>query len=263
MNKQNVGNAALGVPSDTRPKGRPSDGIIRQNIALMSGLLIGPVIAGATDFASAAAISVVFSIVTFFSVALCRLVPRRLVYTIRIIVYAIIASALYIPAHLICEILLSEEAMISAGVYLPVLVVNHVILSKTETRFFHLPYSQMLTEALGYIIGFVGVCMITGTIRDIFVNSAIGTMNVEVGFAIPALETTFGGFILVGILAGICRAFYNYSTNKRVKIYGETTPPFGHPSKEGNDTDSDEPNSPPWRGGGEADGVVKESEVDE
>jgi electron transport complex protein RnfE len=189
----------------------------------MSGLLIGPVIAGATDFESAAAISVVFAIVTFFSVALCRLVPRRMVYTVRIIIYATVASILYIPAYLICEAVMSEEAMISAGIYLPILVINHVILSKTETRFFHLPYSQMLTEALGYITGFIAVCMLTGTIRDIFVNSAVGTMDVEVSFTVPALETTFGGFILVGILAGVCRAIYNYSVNKRVKIY-ETEP---------------------------------------
>jgi electron transport complex protein RnfE len=235
-------NVPKGQTSDVRPKGRPSDGLIRQNIVLMSGLLIGPVIAGATDFASAAAISVVFSLVTFFSVALCRIVPRRLVYTIRIIIYAIIAGCLYIPAHLICEAVMSEEAMISAGIYLPVLVINHVILSKTETRFFHLPYSQMLTEAVGYITGFVAVCMLTGIIRDIFVNAAIGTTDVEVGFMVPALETTFGGFILVGILAGICRAIYNYSVNKRVKIYETDSPPDGDPpqTSETNESEVDE-----------------------
>jgi electron transport complex protein RnfE len=197
-----------------RPKGRPSDGLIRQNIVLMSGLFIGPVIAGATDFKSAAAICIVFALITFFSVALCRLVPRQLVYTVRIILYAIIASALYIPAYLACEFLIGEAAILSAGIYLPVLVVNHVILSKTETRFFHLPYFQMLLDALGYIAGFVAVCLLTGIIRDIFVNSAIGGLGIESGFEIPALETTFGGFIIVGVLAGICRAVYNRRTKQ-------------------------------------------------
>jgi len=190
-------------------KGRPSDGFFRQNIVLMSGLLIGPVIAGAKDFESAAAISFVFAFITFFSVALGRLVPRRLVYTVRIILYALVSAALYIPAHIICQNLMGEEVVVKVGIYLPILAVNHVILSKTETRFFHLPYFQMLLEVLGYIIGFTAVCLLTGAIRDMFVNSAIGPVAIEVGFEVPALETTFGGFIVVGVLAGICRALYN------------------------------------------------------
>jgi electron transport complex protein RnfE len=190
-------------------KARPSDGFFRQNIVLMSGLLIGPVIAGATNFMNAAAISVVFTIITFFSVALCRFIPRQMVYTVRIIAYALVASALYIPALLACRFLLGEEVTVSVGVYLPILVVNHVILSKTETRFFHLPYFQMLIDAIGYIAGFVFVCLLTGIIRDIFVNNAVGAFSIETRISMPALETTFGGFIIVGVLAGICRAIYN------------------------------------------------------
>ncbi|MCL2077069.1 MAG: NADH:ubiquinone oxidoreductase subunit RnfE [Oscillospiraceae bacterium] len=192
-------------------KGRPSDGLVRQNIVLMSGLLTGPVIAGAKDFESAAAISVVFALITFFSVALCRIVPKKLVYTVRIIIYAIIASAIYIPAYLIAQSLVGDGAIIKAGIYLPVLVTNHVILSKTETRFFQLSYGYMLLETIGYIAGFVAVCMITGIIRDIFVNSQIGSIRVDMGFDVPAFETTFGGFIIVGVLAGLCRALFNFS----------------------------------------------------
>ena len=198
-------------------KSRLSDGLFRQNIVLMSGLLIGPVIAGAVDFESAAVISIVFTIITFFSVAFCRFVPRRMVYTVRIIIYALVASALYIPAYLTCQQIMGDDAVVKVGIYLPVLVVNHVILSKTETRFFHLPYITMLIEALGYIAGFVVVCMITGIIRDIFANSAIGSVYFYPGFEIPALETTFGGFIIVGILAGLCRALYNFTQKQRSK----------------------------------------------
>ena len=207
---------------DKTLKGRPSDGLFRQNIVLMSGLLIGPVIAGAKDFKSAAAITIVFALITFCSIALCRVVPRRLVYTVRIIIYAIVSAALYIPAYLACEHILGADAMVKAGIYLPLLVVNHVILSKTETRFFHLPYFQMLLETAGYIAGFAAVCMLTGTIRDIFVNSAIGPVDVVVGFDVPALETTFGGFIVVGILAGICRAVYNRTQIQKIKQEEET-----------------------------------------
>ena len=177
----------------------------------MSGLLTGPVIAGASDFESAAAISVVFTLITFFGVALCRFVPRKLVYTVRIIIYAIVSASLYMPAYFACRYIMGDNPIIKAGIYLPVLVTNHVILSKTETRFFHLPYGSMLLEALGYIAGFDAVCMITGIIRDILVNSRIGDIKFDVGFDVPALETTFGGFIVVGVLAGICRAVYNFS----------------------------------------------------
>lgn len=186
-----------------------SDGLLRQNIVLMSGLLTGPVIAGATNFESAVVICLAFSLITIITVTLCRFISRRIVYTIRIIIYALIASIVYIPVYLFIEKMMGTSALLGAGIYVPVLITNPVILSKTESRFYHRSLKFMLPEVIGYIIGFDIVCLIVGLLRDVLVGSRIGWLHVNLSFNIPALETSFGGFIMVGVLAGLCRALYN------------------------------------------------------
>lgn len=194
---------------------RPLDGIVRQNVVLMSGLVTGSVIAGATGFMSAVAISAVFSFVTFFAVLVSRFVPRKIVYTLRIIAYAMIAAAFYIPAKLLVDAGLGTEITDGVGVYLPILITNSVIMSKTETRFFHQSCKDMVTELIGYIAGFDIVCLVIGSVRDILTNARIGWLPADLGFTMPALETTFGGFFLVGISAGCFRAGYTRYKNAK------------------------------------------------
>jgi electron transport complex protein RnfE len=194
------------------PKARLIDGLVRQNIVLMGGLLISPVIAGATDFEKSVAISVVFSLVTIITIAVCRFIPRKFVYTIRIIAYAVIAAVVYIPVYLLANKIIGDFALSRVGIYIPVLIANPIIISKTETRLFLRPYGEMIKETIGYILGFDAVCLLVGAIRDTFVNSHIGGLKIDGITEIPALETSFGGFFIVGILAALSRALYNLFT---------------------------------------------------
>ncbi|MDR1753962.1 MAG: NADH:ubiquinone oxidoreductase subunit RnfE [Eubacterium sp.] len=196
-------------------KGRISDGLWRQNVVLMSGLLISPVAAGAVNFENALAITLVFSIVTFFTVFVCRLISRKIVYTLRIILYALIAALFYIPAVLAIDKLAGPSMAASVGIYLPILVVNPVILNKSETRFYLMPVKDMMPELIGYVLGFDIVCLGVGTFRDIIVNGRIGWLRLNTGFSVPALETTFGGLIMVGVLAAAARCIFNNIRNRR------------------------------------------------
>ena len=56
---------------------RLSNGIIKQNMVLMSGLFTGPVIGAATTLENSLVLSLVFSLVTVVSVGLCRLLPKK------------------------------------------------------------------------------------------------------------------------------------------------------------------------------------------
>lgn len=195
-------------------RGGIKDGLWRQNVVLMSGLLAGPVIAGATNLENAVAISIAFTLITYITVSLCRVISRKIVYALRIILYAVVAAVVYIPVAYMLELLMGPTAINGVGIYLPVLVTNPVILAKSETRFYLMPLKNMFIELIGYILGFDIVCIVIGAMRDILVNGRLGWLNVEIGFAIPALETTFGGMIIVGVLAGLTRAVYNRHRNK-------------------------------------------------
>lgn len=190
------------------------DGLFKQNIVFMSGLLIAPVIACATTLMKSFAICMVFSVVSFFTILICRAVPRKIAYTIRVIIYSLAASAIYIPAVMLASAMLGEDVIKSAGVYLPILVTNSLILSKTESRFYNEPFLTMTADSAVFILGFDIACIFVGSFREIFASSSIGGVYLEMPFTIPALETTFGGFLLVGVFAGLFRGIYNHRKEK-------------------------------------------------
>ena len=190
------------------------DGFIKQNMVFMSGILIAPVIACSTSLMKSLAICFVFSLVTFSAIVICRFIPRTIVYTIRVILYSLVASILYIPSVLLAEALVGESLIASVGVYLPILVTNSLLLSKTETRFFHEPMKRMIPDVLCFIGGFDAACLVTGFVRELLAYGRVFGYEIEALFTVPALETTFGGFLFVGIGAGVCRAIYNYRKKK-------------------------------------------------
>jgi len=203
--------------NNTNSKYQLSDGLIRQNIVLMSGTAIAPVAVCATDYHNAVALSVGFTIIAFMSIMLCRLIPKKIVYTIRVVVYALIAGLVFIPAYLALNYLYGEEVVQGLGVYLPILAVNPLILTKTETRFSLRPFHLMTLELAGYITGFNIVCLSVGIIRDILINRQIGSIDLDVGFSVPALSTAFGGLLVVGIAAGLFRGLYNQAKERKAK----------------------------------------------
>ncbi len=186
------------------------DGYIKQNMIFMSGMLIAPVIACATTFMKSFALCFVFSLVSFSAILLCRFIPRTIVYTIRVTLYTAAAAVVYIPSALLAELLFGVEVIGAAGVYLPILITNSLILSKTETRFYLEPFDNMLGDVMGFIVGFDIACIVTGLVRELFATGRINGAEVPILFTVPALETTFGGFLFVGIGAGLFRAVYNY-----------------------------------------------------
>ena len=187
-----------------------NDGFIKQNMIFMSGMLIAPVIACSTTLLKSFAVCFVFSFVSFASILLCRFIPRTIVYTIRVTLYTLAAAVFYVPAAFLAELIFGDAVIKAAGVYLPILITNSLILSKTETRFYLEPMRNMVKDVLGFIVGFDLACMVTGALREYLASGKILGAEVPGLFEIPALETTFGGFIFVGIGAGMCRAIYNY-----------------------------------------------------
>jgi electron transport complex protein RnfE len=196
---------------------RLSDGLVRQNIVLMSGIAIGPVAVVANSFENAAALSVGFTIIAFLSIIACRFIPKKLVYTIRVIIYALIAGASVIPAYFAVTQIYGAEVADNLGVYLPILAVNPLILTKTETRFSLRPFHLMIIELAGYITGFNVVCIAVGIVRDILANRQIGELGFDLGFEVPAVSATFGGLMIVGLAAGLFRHRYTRAKENRAK----------------------------------------------
>lgn len=194
------------------------DGLFRQNIVLMSGLVTAPVIVAATTFEHALVLTLSFIMISYSSILICRFIPRKIVYTVRILIYAAVAAVMYIPTALLLNALFPAAAS-DVAIYIEIIVVNSLILAKTESRFYLMPYAEMAADAFVYIIGYSLAAFAVGIIREFLAFGTLFGMRI-CDPVMPAAKTTFFGFILVGILAAVCRAITITSRRKRSERTG-------------------------------------------
>ncbi len=180
------------------------DGLFRQNIVLMSGLVTAPVIVAATTAERALILTVSFFMITYPSILLCKLVPRKIAYTVRILIYAVTAAVMYIPTALLMRTWFPETAA-GVSIYIEILVVNSLLLAKTESRFYIHSFKVMAIDALIYIAGYAAAAFAVGITRELLAYGTLFGIRIAES-PMPAARSPFFGFILVGIFAAICRA---------------------------------------------------------
>lgn len=180
------------------------DGLFRQNIVLMSGLVTAPIIVAATTAERALVLVVSFFLMSYTSILICRFIPRKIVYAVRTLLYAAVAAAMFIPTIMLLEMWFPETTK-NVILYVELLTVNSLLLAKTESRFYLKPYGEMALDALIYVAGYATAAFIVGIVRELL---AFGTLFGMRCFdpPMPAAKSPFFGFFLVGILAAVCRA---------------------------------------------------------
>lgn len=199
------------VPSQASIAGR--EAVLTSNALLSSGSIIAPAVVVATSFQNALALCIVFSIVTFVTVLICSFVPRRIVYTVRIIVYTFVASLVYIPVAILMENIMPAQFS-ALGIYAPLLITNSFITMKTESKFYRLKHGFM-AELLGfYIIGYDLALMFFGFMRELLTNG--GLFGVQfLPLSIPSAGTVYGGFILLALTAAAFRWILSLTVRNR------------------------------------------------
>lgn len=183
------------------------EGILTKNPLFSSGVIIAPAAAACTDFNAAFILASVFTVVTFVTIALCRLVPRKIVYTVRIILYTLVASLVYVPVHLFFtsgEVL--SEMYAAVGIYAPLLITNSLITLRTETKFYRLSRSFMMRLAGFYILGYDLALIVFGFLRGFLTTGTMLGIKI-LPFSVPALSNVYGGFILLAVVSAAFRWF--------------------------------------------------------
>lgn len=191
------------------------DGLAKQNVVLMTGIVNAPVIIAATSFKKGVVIALAFAIISFLTILTCSFIPKKIVYTLRVIIYALVGSVYYIPTVLLLENIFPLTVQL-IGIYMPLIIANALIFSKTESRFYLESKQKMVIDVIMFIIGFGVICVLTGGFREIICFGTFAGIKL-LDISISAFEAPFGGFILVGIMAGMFRALYNYLRNRRIK----------------------------------------------
>lgn len=175
------------------------EAFLTANPLLSSGSIIAPAVVVAKGFMPALALCVVFSLTTFITVAICSFVPRKIVYTVRIILYTFVASLVYVPVSLLMEWMMPVQ-FAALGIYAPLLITNSMITVRTEAKFYTVQRGYMFELAAFYIFGYDAALLFLGALRELLSNGGFfGVSFLPIN--IPTAGTVFGGFILLAVLS--------------------------------------------------------------
>lgn len=199
------------VPSQASTAGK--EAVLTSNALLSTGSIIAPAVVVTTSFQNALALCIVFSLVTFITVLICSFVPRKLVYTVRIIVYTFVASLVYVPVAILMENIMPAQFS-ALGVYAPLLITNSFITMKTESKFYRLKRGFMAELCGFYIIGYDLALLFLGFMRELLTNG--GLFGVQfLPLSIPSAGTVYGGFILLALTSAAYRWILRLSAKNK------------------------------------------------
>ncbi len=179
------------------------EALLTSNALLSNGSIIAPAVVVATGFMQSLALCIVFSIVTYVTIAVCSFVPRKLVYTVRIILYTFVASLVYVPVSIMLEGIMPVQYA-ALGIYAPLLITNSLITVKTEAKFYRLKRDYMLELAGFYVFGYDIALLFFGTLRELLANGGLMGSRI-LPLAVPSMSTVFGGFMLLAVMSALFR----------------------------------------------------------
>ena len=200
------------------------DGLLGENTVLSGLMVISPVIICGNTLKNALALIFAFSVITFLSVSISSFVPRKLPYTLKVLIYAIISSFVYIPVRTAAKEFY-PESIERIGIYFPLLAVNSLIVFQTEARFFRMGRIRMEASLIFYILGFDAVMLITAFIRELLAYGTINSKMADADTLISGLGEPFGGFIFLGLMCGLYRKIRSVVRREKDEVRSETNAP--------------------------------------
>lgn len=195
------------------------DGVLGDNIVLASLMLISPIIICGDTVKNALSLIYAFNSITFISLILGSFVPKKIPYTVKIIIYAVISSLVYIPVRWFA-VEFYPDSIERIGIYYPLLAVNSLIVLQSEAKFYRMKKGRMILSLVFYIIGFDLVMLVTGFIREFFAYGTILSKVADINTTVTGLGQPFGGFIFLGLMCGIYRRIRSAVREKKTEGEG-------------------------------------------
>ena len=192
------------IPAESSNKNIIFNALLKRNPLLVSGMVIAPAVMTADSLSGAATLAAAFSIITFFTLLISSFVPKRIVYAVRIIMYAFIGALVYVPAAIALKYFI-PDAIDNMGIFFPLLIINSFIVSRSESIFFLETKGKMMLDIIFCIIGYDAAVILFGIIREIIGSGTANGKIIGMPLVFSAFSEPFGGFILIGIMAALLR----------------------------------------------------------
>lgn len=187
--------------------GRAASALIRRNPLLTTGILIGPIVAAAVNLKAAVALSIAVFVIVIPPVIVAKILQNRIADWINAVISVVLSSALaFLAYHLVSP--LSPLIFDVVGIYLPVLIIAPVsIVGPGRDRLASKSLPWCIAELVFLGAGFTIIACLIGLIRELLSNFSIWGVSLGNSANISAASTVFTGFIILGFISAIFRAF--------------------------------------------------------
>lgn len=195
-----------------------------ENVVLMQGLGICPIIAAGTSLQRGVALTVCTFAVLLPSSLLMSAVGKKLPPFLRAPVYTLLAMALMVACGLVMTTYVSPELYASLYVFLPLMSVN--TLFTYHAGGFSVGRHPLLavTDSVGTALGFGLVICIVSTLRELAISGSV--WGVPVGFEarFPEAAYPFAAIILLGFMSAALQQIkmkYMHTLDEEEAVIGE------------------------------------------
>ena len=161
---------------------------------LLQGLLVAPIAAFADAFAPALLIAFGYVCILLTVVPLSMLIPRRVPFCVRLLLYSVLGALVYIPVALGCMFLFPD---VTPGLYLPLLPMLPV-LTFAHDRFF--AGKGAMRNLLRMTLSAPPVILCFGAVREMLGSGTLSGCTLLQKPPLPVLTTPAGGLLLLTLL---------------------------------------------------------------
>lgn len=182
------------------------------NMMLSVLMTVSPLIVCTDTLKKTLVMVYVFSAVTFLTVIISSFLPKNISCTLRILIYAVISSLIYIPVRLSVGGLW-HGTVETIGIYCPLLAVNFLTTVKADSVFFSSGKTGMTTVLIRYIAGFDILMVLMALVREFLDYGTVNSILTDFPVNISGFSQSFGGFICLGLFAGLYRRIRGNETD--------------------------------------------------
>jgi electron transport complex protein RnfE len=179
-------------------------GLLTRNPLFAAGLLISAAVFTSDSLKTALVTALCFTLITIITSLIVNILPlAKTPYTVRIILYILAASCVYVPVRMLSEFIFPAETA-EILVYIQCMGANSLILERFDKRAMR-KRSQKFLFVLFSVIGFDIALLLFAAFREIIAYGSLYDRVVALEQPLPVFGYIFGGFILLGIFAGVFR----------------------------------------------------------
>ncbi|MBQ8015918.1 MAG: hypothetical protein IJ264_07025 [Clostridia bacterium] len=182
-------------------------GAVIFNPVLIQLVGLCPVVAAATTLSSSILLSVVLCVDLILTCVIASALFKKIPRWVRVALYLLIGLALICPVLWVIETKTLINLSLGIKIYLPLIAINSVTAVHCEQFAVKNDVKPAFFDAAAVGIGGSVICIIVGTIREIFGTGSLVGVKLELPVIFKGMALPFGCLLLLGFMAAGLKAF--------------------------------------------------------